>query len=264
MGEALKLARRPTRPPYPNPWVGCVLVKGNRVVGRGWHKGPGTMHAEADALAKAGERARGATVFVTLEPCCHQGRTPPCTDALIRAGVGRVIYASRDPNPLVAGKGEQALRRHGIEVTLGVCAAEARKVNEVYLKYRASGLPFVSIKVAASLDGKIATRTGRSKWITDPSARRRGRRIRSGHQAVLVGIGTVIKDDPHLGPRNREGRATPGVSFSTQDSARPRGAEWCGPDGASLPAPPPRGGIVRRSWNLLASECSAFPGNGYP
>lgn len=208
MREALGLARRPSRHPYPNPWVGCVIVKNSRVVGRGWHRGPGTMHAEVAALAEAGDRARGATVYVTLEPCCHHGRTPPCTDALIRARVGKVVYAIGDPNPLVSGRGARILRLNGIKVTHGVCTAEARKVNEVYLKFRETGLPFVSIKVAASLDGKTATQGGHSKWITDTAARGRGRRIRADHQAVLVGIETILEDDPHLGPRIRGAQDT--------------------------------------------------------
>jgi len=203
MRLALELARRPRTPPYPNPWVGCVIVRRGAIVGRGWHNGPGTRHAEAAALRKAGSRARGATAYVTLEPCCHFGRTPPCTDALIRAGVAEVVYAMRDPNPLVRGKGARILRSHGIRVVGGVCSAEARALNEVYLKYRSTGLPFVSIKAAASLDGKTATRTGRSKWITDGAARRRGLLIRAEHQAILVGITTVLRDDPHLGPRLR-------------------------------------------------------------
>lgn len=203
MRLALGLARRPQVPPYPNPWVGCVIVRGGRIVGRGWHRGPGTLHAEAMALEEAGALARGATVYVTLEPCCHHGRTPPCTDALIRAGVTRVVYAVRDPNPVVSGRGARILRRRGIEVVHGVCAREARALNEAYLKFRATGMPLVSIKVAASLDGKTATRAGYSKWITDAEARRRGRRLRARHQAVFVGITTVLTDDPHLGPRSR-------------------------------------------------------------
>jgi diaminohydroxyphosphoribosylaminopyrimidine deaminase/5-amino-6-(5-phosphoribosylamino)uracil reductase len=203
MRLALQLARRPRNPPYPNPWVGCVIVKRGQIVGRGWHRGPGTRHAEVAALVQAGARARGATLYVTLEPCCHHGRTAPCTDALIRAGVSRVVYPIRDPNPLVSGRGARLLRRQGISVAGGVCAAEARSLNEVYLKFRKTGLPFVSIKVAASLDGKTATRAGRSKWITDRAARRRSLRIRARHQAVLVGITTILKDDPHLGPRLR-------------------------------------------------------------
>jgi diaminohydroxyphosphoribosylaminopyrimidine deaminase/5-amino-6-(5-phosphoribosylamino)uracil reductase len=203
MRLALELARRPRNPPYPNPWVGCVIVKRGQIVGRGWHCGPGKRHAEVAALAQAGARARGATLYVTLEPCCHHGRTAPCTDALIRAGVSRVVYAMRDPNPLVSGRGARLLRRQGISVAGGICAEEARSLNEVYLKFRKTGLPFVSIKVAASLDGKTATRAGRSKWITESAARRRGLRIRARHQAILVGITTILKDNPHLGPRQR-------------------------------------------------------------
>jgi diaminohydroxyphosphoribosylaminopyrimidine deaminase/5-amino-6-(5-phosphoribosylamino)uracil reductase len=183
--------------------VGCVIVKRGRIVGRGWHCGPGTKHAEIVALDQAGARAQGATVYVTLEPCCHYGRTPPCTDALIRAGVAQVIYAVRDPNPLVAGRGASQLKRKGIRVSRGPCAAEARALNAVYFKYRSTGLPFVSQKVAASLDGKTATRAGHSRWITDDAARSRGRRIRAEHQAILTGITTILKDDPHLGSRLR-------------------------------------------------------------
>ena len=203
MRQALELARHPVQAPYPNPWVGCVIVRRGRVVGRGWHCGPGTRHAEIVALDEAGARARGATVYVTLEPCCHYGRTPPCTDALIRAGVGEVVYAMRDPNPVVAGRGARLLQQAGIKVTQGLCAAEARALNEVYLKHRATGLPFVSLKVAASLDGKTATRTGHSKWITDAAARKHGRRIRAEHQAILTGVTTILRDDPHLGARIR-------------------------------------------------------------
>ncbi len=205
MREALVLARRPRVPPYPNPWVGCVIVKNSRVVGRGYHRGPGTDHAEVMALKRAGKRARGATMYVTLEPCCHFGRTPPCTDAIIAAGIREVVYAIPDPNPEVSGRGAKILRRAGIKVTSGVCAAEAEITNEVYLKYRRTGLPFVSIKAGASLDGKTTTRLGESKWITDETARREGLKLRVQHQAILAGINTILKDDPHLGPR------TPGV-----------------------------------------------------
>jgi diaminohydroxyphosphoribosylaminopyrimidine deaminase/5-amino-6-(5-phosphoribosylamino)uracil reductase len=201
MREALELARRPRVPPYPNPWVGCVIVKGNRIVGRGWHCGPGTDHAEVVALRQAASRARGATLYVTLEPCCHFGRTPPCTDAIIAAGVREVVYALRDPNPAVAGRGAKILRARGITVESGPCAQEAAALNEVYLKFRETGLPFVSLKAGASLDGKTTTRTGQSKWITGEAARHRGLEIRAQHQAVLAGINTVLKDDPHLGPR---------------------------------------------------------------
>jgi diaminohydroxyphosphoribosylaminopyrimidine deaminase/5-amino-6-(5-phosphoribosylamino)uracil reductase len=201
MREALELARRPRVPPYPNPWVGCVIVKKARIVGRGFHRGPDTDHAEVAAIREAGARARGATLYATLEPCCHHGRTPPCTDAILAAGIREVVFAIRDPNPAVAGRGARILRSHGIAVESGACAKEAAALNEVYLKFRTTGLPFVSLKAGASLDGKTTTRLGESKWITGEEARHRGLEIRSQHQAVLAGINTILKDDPHLGPR---------------------------------------------------------------
>jgi diaminohydroxyphosphoribosylaminopyrimidine deaminase / 5-amino-6-(5-phosphoribosylamino)uracil reductase len=201
MREALDLARRSPGCPYPNPWVGCVIVNGGRIVGRGFHRGVGSKHAEAEALRTAGPLARGATLYVTLEPCCHYGHTPPCSEAIIGAGIREVYYALDDPNPLVSGKSAKTLRAHGLLVRRGLCAGDARTLNEVYLKFRATGLPFITVKVATSLDGKIATRTGESKWITDAQARRRARQLRAEHQAVLVGIRTVLADNPHLGPR---------------------------------------------------------------
>jgi diaminohydroxyphosphoribosylaminopyrimidine deaminase/5-amino-6-(5-phosphoribosylamino)uracil reductase len=201
MREALQLARLPRVPPYPNPWVGCVIVKNARIVGRGWHRGPATDHAEVAAIRQGAGRARGATLYATLEPCCHHGHTPPCTDAIVAAGIREVVFAIRDPNPAVAGRGARILRNHGIAVKSGVCALEAAALNEVYLKFRATGLPFVSLKAGASLDGKTTTRLGESKWITGEEARHRGLEIRAQHQAVLAGIKTILKDDPHLGPR---------------------------------------------------------------
>ncbi len=201
MQEALRLARRGRVLPYPNPWVGCVIVKRGRAIGRGWHLGAGTEHAEIMALGQAGEGARGATMYVTLEPCCHWGRTPPCTDAILRAGIREVFYALHDPNPEVAGRGERLLRAGGVQVHAGLCAEPATALNEVYLKYCATGLPFVAAKVATTLDGKTATRTRESKWITDAAARRRARELRLEHSAVLVGVNTVLADDPNLGPR---------------------------------------------------------------
>lgn len=203
MRMALRLARQCPGLPYPNPWVGCVIVRGGRVVGRGFHHGAGTSHAEVEALQDAGPRARGATLYVTLEPCCHHGRTPPCTDSILRAGIREVYYAMKDPNPLVAGKGARLLHRHGLRVRCGLGSGEAFALNEMFVKFQSAGLPFVTAKVATSLDGKIATRTGQSKWITDEAARSRARRLRGEHQAVLVGINTVLSDDPHLGPRIR-------------------------------------------------------------
>src|SRR5487761_661331 len=153
MRQALRLARQSPSLPYPNPWVGCVIVHRGKIAGCGFHRGPGTSHAEVDALARAGARARGSTLYVNLEPCCHHGRTPPCTDAILRAGVGRVVYALRDPNPEVGGRGAAILKRQGVQLAEGVCAAEAAALNEVYLKFRSTGLPFVTAKVAATLDG---------------------------------------------------------------------------------------------------------------
>jgi diaminohydroxyphosphoribosylaminopyrimidine deaminase/5-amino-6-(5-phosphoribosylamino)uracil reductase len=208
MRWALRLARRCPGVPYPNPWVGCVVVRDGRVVGKGFHHGAGTNHAEVEALIAAGPRARGAALYVTLEPCCHQGRTPPCTDAILKAGVREVYYAMRDPNPAVSGKSARLLRRHAVKTQGGICSGEASALNEMYMKFQTSGMPFVTAKVATSLDGKIATRTGQSKWITGEEARRRARLLRAEHQAVLVGINTVLSDDPHLGPRE-SGAAEP-------------------------------------------------------
>ena len=201
MRMALRLARQCPGLPYPNPWVGCVIVRNGRVVGKGFHHGAGTNHAEVEALNDAGARARGATLYVTLEPCCHQGRTPPCTEAILKTGIREVYYAMKDPNPRVSGKSHRLLRRRGLRVHGGVCSSDALALNEMYVKFQTTGMPFVTAKVATSLDGKIATRTGQSKWITDEAARHRARQLRGQHQAVLVGINTVLSDDPHLGPR---------------------------------------------------------------
>lgn len=208
MKEALRLAKRRGSLPYPNPWVGCVVARRGEIVGRGSHRGPGCDHAEVEALREAGERARGASLYVTLEPCCHFGRTPPCTDAILRAGIREVHFAIADPNPLVFGRSARILRAHGLVVRRGALASEAAALNEVYLKFRATGLPFVTAKAATSLDGKIATRSGESKWITDAEARRRARELRAEHQAVVVGINTVLADNPNLGAR-RSGAPVP-------------------------------------------------------
>lgn len=208
MLEALRLARSSRMLPYPNPWVGCVVVEDGKIVGRGFHRGPGTIHAEVEALQQAGGRAKNASLYVTLEPCCHHGRTPPCTDAILKAGIHKVFHALRDPNPLVAGRSRRILKAHGLVVKRGLCSRQAAELNEIYLKYRATGLPFVTVKVATTLDGKIATHTGESKWITDDQARRRARQFRAEKQAVLVGIHTVLADDPHLGT-HMPGRGEP-------------------------------------------------------
>jgi diaminohydroxyphosphoribosylaminopyrimidine deaminase/5-amino-6-(5-phosphoribosylamino)uracil reductase len=198
MRAALALARRSLGRTWPNPAVGCVIVKDGRVVGRGRTRDGGRPHAEADALAGAGEAARGATVFVTLEPCSHFGKSPPCADALIRAGVARVVSALEDPDPRVKGQGHARLQAAGIAVDIGEGAAEAAEINAGFLLRVREGRPLFHLKVAASLDGRIATASGESKWITGEAARADGHRLRATHDAVLVGIGTVVADDPDL------------------------------------------------------------------
>lgn len=205
MKMALELAARARGRTSPNPMVGAVLVKEDRVIGQGYHVRAGEPHAEVLALAEAGDEARGATLYVTLEPCCHHGRTGPCAEAVLVAGVSRVVAAMADPNPLVAGGGFRLLREAGVDVITGVMEEEARELNEVFLKHVTTGLPFVVAKAAMSLDGKIATRTGQSKWITGPQARAYGHCLRNWYDAILVGIGTVLADNPSLTTRLPDG-----------------------------------------------------------
>jgi len=203
MREALRLAKKGTGKTFPNPMVGAVVVKGGRVVGRGFHQCAGLPHAEVEALLCAKGRARGATLYVNLEPCNHFGRTPPCADAIIRSGVSRVVCAVRDPNARVKGGGVAKLRRAGISVSVGALSAEAKKLNRQFLQFTALKRPFVAVKFAASLDGKLATRTGDSQWITNERARKFARNLRGAYQAILVGVNTVLKDNPHLGVRKK-------------------------------------------------------------
>ncbi len=198
MAKALNLAGLGLGKVSPNPLVGAVIVRGNNIVGEGHHQKAGTPHAEIHALREAKERASGAAMYVTLEPCCHQGKTPPCTDAIIKAGISRVVVGMTDPNPLVAGKGVETLQRAGIKVLVGVLEDEVRLQNEVFIKYITTKRPFVTLKSAISLDGKIATRTGDSKWITGEDARRVVHQMRAANDAIMVGIGTVLADDPLL------------------------------------------------------------------
>ena len=202
MAHALTLAARGLGNVWPNPAVGCVIVTsgsgGSRVVGRGWTQPGGRPHAERRALDQAGEGARGATAYVTLEPCAHFGHTPPCALGLIEAGVARVVTALTDPDPRVAGKGHAMLRAAGIVVTEGICGAEARHLNAGFLKRVEQGLPFVTLKLATTLDGRIATQSGESRWITGPQARRAVHAMRLSHDAVMVGSGTALADDPDL------------------------------------------------------------------
>ncbi|MDZ7754422.1 MAG: bifunctional diaminohydroxyphosphoribosylaminopyrimidine deaminase/5-amino-6-(5-phosphoribosylamino)uracil reductase RibD [Gammaproteobacteria bacterium] len=201
MARALQLARRGLYTTDPNPRVGCVLVNGGDVVGEGWHERAGEPHAEIHALGQAGERARGATAYVTLEPCAHHGRTPPCVNALVDAGVARVVTTMEDPNALVAGSGNKYLREQGIQVDCGIMAHEAVALNPGFIKRMKTGLPYVRCKMGASLDGRSAMASGESKWITGPDARQDVQRLRARSSAVMTGIGTVLADDPSLNVR---------------------------------------------------------------
>lgn len=193
----------------PNPLVGAVIVKEGRIVGAGWHRKAGTPHAEIHALNMAGGLAKGATIYVTLEPCAHHGRTGPCAEALVKAGIARAVVATLDPNPKVAGKGIDILRKAGIDVTVGVCEKEAKRVMEVFLKWIVTGRPFTVWKTAMSLDGKIATAGGESQWITGDEARACGHSLRDKYDAIMAGIGTVLADDPSLTTRLNDGVQKP-------------------------------------------------------
>nr|VFK39397.1 MAG: diaminohydroxyphosphoribosylaminopyrimidine deaminase / 5-amino-6-(5-phosphoribosylamino)uracil reductase [Candidatus Kentron sp. TC] len=210
MARALQLARRGADTTNPNPRVGCVLVREGRIVGEGWHEYAGGPHAERNALAQAGESARSATAYVTLEPCCHFGRTRPCTEALITAGVRRVVGAMTDPNPQVSGQGFAALSRAGMEVRTDLLASEAASLNPGFLMRMRHGRPFTRCKLAMSLDGRTAMSSGESQWITGPSARRDVQRLRARSSAILTGIGTVLADDPSLTLRPEEFDMTTG------------------------------------------------------
>jgi diaminohydroxyphosphoribosylaminopyrimidine deaminase / 5-amino-6-(5-phosphoribosylamino)uracil reductase len=214
MNHAIEIGRGGR--PSPNPHVGAVLVKGGKSVAEAFHQRAGEDHAEVIALKLAGDKAKGATLYVTLEPCNHQGRTPPCTDALIAAKVARVVFACRDPNPHVAGGGMERLREAGIEVVSGVREKEASVLIAPWVKHVTTGLPYVSLKLALSLDGRIATRTGESKWVTGPEARAIVHALRARHDAVAIGIGTALADDPRLTVRDAEGSSPVRVIFDTK------------------------------------------------
>jgi len=201
MRRALDLARRGEGFTSPNPMVGAVVVKDGRIVGEGYHQAAGLPHAEVNALDDAGEEAHGAVLYVTLEPCNHTGRTPPCTEKIIRSGIRTVVTAMDDPNPRVAGGGHTALAAQDIQVQRGVCEPEARRQNEAFVKYICTGRPFVTLKCAATLDGRIATRTGDARWVTGPASRRQVHRIRHAVDGIMVGINTVRADDPSLTTR---------------------------------------------------------------
>lgn len=206
MRLAIELAEKGKGRTSPNPMVGAVIVKNGEIVGMGYHQKAGTPHAEVNAIKDAGDNAKNSTMYVNLEPCSHYGRTPPCTDAIIKAGISRVVIAMTDPNPKVNGKGKAILESQGIEVLTGILEQEARKLNEVFIKYITTGMPFVTIKSAMSLDGKIATFCGKSKWISCDDSRLLVHQIRNEVDAIIIGIGTVLCDNPTLTTRIPDGR----------------------------------------------------------
>lgn len=206
MKRALRLARRAEGMTSPNPPVGAVIARGGRIIGEGYHRKAGLPHAEIEALQRASGGLKGATLYVTLEPCCHWGKTPPCVDAVIGRGIRRVVVGARDPNPLVSGKGIKALRGAGIEVAEGVLEEQCRAVIRPYAMHITTGLPYVTLKLSASLDGRIATSSGESKWISSQASRKLAHRMRSTADAVMVGLNTVISDDPELTVRLVKGK----------------------------------------------------------
>lgn len=201
MTRALELARRGLYSTHPNPRVGCVIVKDGQAIGEGWHERAGEAHAEIMALAQAGNKARGATAYVTLEPCCHQGRTGPCTDALLKAGIRRVVAAMQDPNPQVAGAGLAKLKDAGVDTQVGIHQAEAEALNRGFISRMTRSCPWVRLKLGMSLDGRTAAANGESRWITGEAAREEVHRLRAEAGAVMTGIGTVLADDPSLNVR---------------------------------------------------------------
>ena len=205
MKRALELAKKGAGHTSPNPMVGCVVVKDGRIVTEGYHERYGEFHAERNALTRCEEDLTGAEMYVTLEPCCHQGNTPPCTDIIIERGIGKVYVGSMDPNPKVAGKGVKILQEHGIEVETGVLEKECLALNEIFFYYITTGIPYVAMKYAMTLDGKIASCTGDSKWVTGETARHHVHELRKQYSAILAGIGTVLADDPMLNCRIEEG-----------------------------------------------------------
>ncbi len=216
MARALSLAKRGAGRVGPNPMVGCVVVRGGQVVGEGYHLFDRRDHAEVVALKRAGLQARGADLYVNLEPCSHHGRTPPCADRIVEAGVKRVFMAVQDPNPQVAGSGIERLREAGVEVRVGLLAGESERLNEIFFHYIQRRTPFVLLKLAMTLDGKIATATGSSRWITGQRARDAGHRLRYRYDAILVGVGTILADDPSLDVRWRRRNAIQKIVLDTR------------------------------------------------
>lgn len=206
MRTALNLAKRGCGQVNPNPMVGAVIVKDGNIIGQGWHEQYGGLHAERNALARCRESPQGATMYVTLEPCCHYGKTPPCTDAIVAHGIQKVVIGTQDPNHLVEGKGIEQLKAHGIEVVTGVLEEECKELNQVFFHYVQTNRPFVVMKYAMTMDGKIATVTGKSRWITGEAARNHVHQSRNCYTGIMVGVGTVIADNPMLNCRIKHGK----------------------------------------------------------
>jgi len=206
MKQALRLARNGLGRTSPNPMVGSLIVKDDRIIGQGYHHHYGGKHAEINAIENAGENIGGATMYVTLEPCCHYGKTPPCVDAVIKSQIGKVVIGTLDPYPEMRGKSLEILKRHGIDTEVGVLEEECRALNEAYFKYMTTGVPLVTVKFAQTLDGRIATSTGNSQWLSSPASRRFAHKLRTINDAVMVGVGTVLTDNPQLTVRLVRGR----------------------------------------------------------
>ncbi|MGZ5352036.1 MAG: bifunctional diaminohydroxyphosphoribosylaminopyrimidine deaminase/5-amino-6-(5-phosphoribosylamino)uracil reductase RibD [Actinomycetota bacterium] len=265
MERAVALAERGRGIVSPNPAVGAVVVSaGGRVLGEGWHHGPGTPHAEVEALREAGEAARGATLYTSLEPCCHVGRTPPCTRAILAAGIARVVSAMRDPNPSVDGRGIEELRAAGVEVHEGTLTEEAARLNVAFVKHVRTGLPFVVWKMAASLDGKVAARDGSSRWITGEAARADVHRLRAWSDAIVVGAGTALVDDPSLTVREPGYEGAPPLRVLVDARGRvPATGDMFDDDAPTLVAttelaPEDR----RREWDDTGAEVVVYASEG--
>lgn len=220
MRLALSLAEKARGRTSPNPMVGAVIIQGGQVVGQGYHHKAGTPHAEIHAITDAGARAKSAALYVNLEPCSHYGRTGPCVEAVVQAGISRVVMAMTDPNPVVSGRGKVFLEAYGIEVRTGILEDEARQLNRAYIKYITTGRPYVILKTAMSLDGKIATASGKSRWISSEDSRRMVHQLRDEVDAILVGIGTVIRDDPSLTTRLPDGQGKDAIRVVLDSRAR--------------------------------------------
>ncbi len=236
MRLACSLARRGRGKTRPNPMVGAVLVKEGRIFGTGYHRRPGSPHAEVLAIEHAEADPAGATLYVNLEPCAHHGRTPPCVDLILEKRIRRVVIGTQDPNPKVNGRSIRRLRRRGVEITCGVLEAECRRLNEIFFKAMETGRPFVTVKAALSLDGRIAARTGRSKWISSEASRRKVHRLRAQADGIVVGIGTVLQDDPLLTVRGVRGTSRPWRVVLDSTLRIPLRAKVLGPDAETLVA----------------------------